>query len=432
MDANRFLTHSLQDPSLTRILAAAIEAVEPGRIVRQWLEKTQLPGYDRLFLLGIGKAAEPMTMAAAAFCKDFTDALIVTKHSLNAMDDGSLTRIGKRVTIMEAGHPVPDQRSLAAGQAVLDFISRIQKNDLLICLISGGGSALVVAPREELSLTDIQVLTESMLANGATIDEINVLRCQLDLLKGGGLAAATKGKLLSLILSDVIGDHLDVIASGLTVPSQRSVEQIRGISKKYGIARLLSSSKLKIVVSEKNLVPSVSDHLWNVIVANNKSALQAAKEKAVVEGFITDIINTNLQGEARRAGKQLAETLRKAVMQKPRPFCLISGGETTVTIRGIGKGGRNQELALGAVEIMDNLKNGMLISLATDGNDGPTEAAGAVVNGQTYQRAKKLGMSAAEYLSRNDSFPFFGSLGDLLKTGYTGTNVNDLTFLFGL
>jgi glycerate 2-kinase len=432
VDANRFLTHSLQDPRLTRILAAAIDAVEPGRIVREWLEKTQLPEHDRLFLLGIGKAAEPMTMAAAAFCKDFTDALIVTKHSLNAMVDGSLKWIGKRVTIMEAGHPVPDDRSLAAGQAVTDFISRIQKNDLLICLISGGGSALVISPRGGLSLTDLQILTKAMLANGANIDEINVLRSQLDLLKGGGLAAATKGKLLSLILSDVIGDHLDVIASGLTVENQRSAEQIRDILKKYDITRLLSSLKLKIVMSEKELAPSVYDHTRNVIVANNKSALQAAKEKAVAEGFFADIINTNLQGEARVIGKQMAETLRATVTQKPIPFCLISGGETTVTIQGFGKGGRNQELALSAVELMGDVNNGMLISLATDGNDGPTDAAGAVVNGETFRRAKKLGMSTAEYLTRNDSFSFFDSLGDLLKPGYTGTNVNDLIFLFGL
>ena len=432
MDADRFLTHSLQDPRITRILAAAIEAVEPGGIVRQRLEKTALPEHDRPFLLGIGKAAEKMTLAAAAFYKDFTDALIITKHSLSALDENPLTRIAERVTIMEAGHPVPDERSIPAGQAVLDFTSRVQNNDLLICLISGGGSALVVVPRKGLSLTDIQILTKSMLANGASIDEMNVLRCQLDLLKGGGLAAATKAKILSLILSDVIGDHLDVIASGLTVPSQQSVEKIQAILEKYDIAKLLSSSKLKIVVSEKFANFSIFDRLRNVIVANNISALQATKEKAMAEGFFTDIANTELQGEAYMVGKQLAETLRTAAMQKPRPFCLISGGETTVIIRGIDKGGRNQELALGAVETMDDLKNGMLISLATDGNDGPTESAGAVVNGQTYRRAKKLGMSAAEYLSRNDSFPFFDLLGDLLKPGYTGTNVNDLIFLFGL
>ena len=432
MDADRFLTTSLQDPRIPRILAAAVEAVEPGRIITQWLEKTTLPEHNRVFLLGIGKAAEPMTRAAAAFCKDFTDALIITKHSLFAIDIKPFLRIPKRVTILEAGHPVPDDRSVAAGKAVLEFISRVQENDLLICLISGGGSALVVAPRKGLSLIDIQLLTKSMLATGANIDEINILRCQLDLLKGGGLAAATKGKILSLILSDVIGDHLDAIASGLTVPSQRSVEQIRGTLKKYNISKLLSNSKLKIVEGEKNLIPSVSDRIMNVIVANNKSALLAAKEKAVAEGFFTEIINTNLQGEARKVGNQLAETLRTAMMQKPLPFCLIHGGETTVTIHGIGKGGRNQELALSAVEIMDDLKNGMLISLATDGNDGPTEAAGSVVTGQTNMRAEKLRMSASEYLSRNDSFPFFDSLGDLIKPGYTGTNVNDLIFLFGL
>ena len=432
MDADRFLTYSLQDPRITHILAAAIEAVEPGRIVKQWLERAALPDHDRVFLLGIGKAAEPMTRAAAAFFNDFTDALIITKHSLSPIDDDPLTRISRRVTIMEAGHPIPDERSMVAGKSVLDFTSRIQENDLLICLLSGGGSALVVVPREGLSLTDIQILTKSMLANGAGIDEINVLRCQLDILKGGGLAAATKGKILSLILSDVIGDHLDVIASGLTVPNQKSVEKIPALLEKYDIDGMVSSSKLKIITSEKFNDFSLFHHLKNVIVANNNFALQAAKEKAVAEGFFTEIINTNLQGEARTVGKKLAEILHTAVMQKPIPFCLISGGETTVTIRGSGKGGRNQELALSAVEIMDDLKNGMLISLATDGNDGPTEAAGGVVTGLTHQRAKKLGMSATEYLSRNDSFPFFDLLGDLLKPGYTGTNVNDLIFLFGL
>jgi len=170
----------------------------------------------------------------------------------------------------------------------------------------------------------------------------------------------------------------------------------------------------------------------NILIANNDFALRAAKKQAIAEGFFTEVINTQLQGEAYLAGKKLADTLRQDLKQKPRPICLISGGETTVTIHGNGKGGRNQELALGAVEIMDNAKKAMLVSLATDGNDGPTDAAGAVVSGETNQRAKQLGMSASEYLSRNDSFPFFEALGDLLKPGYTGTNVNDLIFLFGL
>lgn len=431
MDANRFLTYSLQDQRLIRILAAAIEAVEPGRIVRQRLEKIILPSYNHLFLLGIGKAAEAMTMAAADILDDFTEALIITKHSMGEINNIS-PQSAKRVTIMETGHPVPDERSLAAGQAVLDFTSRIQENDLLICLISGGGSALAVAPRNGLALADIQILTSSLLTQGASIDKINILRGQLDLLKGGGLAGMTKGKILSLILSDVIGDHLEIIASGPTVPGPIPIEQVRIILDRYHLEKLVPRSKINIISNEAKFSKSNIKDIQNIIVANNKSAIQAAKEQAIKEGLIPEIINTDLHGEASVAGRKLAQTLKNEMTQRKRPFCLISGGETTVTIHGNGKGGRNQELALAAVDILDNLEKAMLVSLATDGNDGPTEAAGAVVDGYTKRRANKLGMVTAEYLSRNDAFPYFDALGDLLKPGYSGTNVNDLIFLFGL
>jgi len=432
VDADRFLTYSLQDQRLTRILAASIDAVEPGRIVRQKLEEITPTPYHRLYLLGIGKAAEPMTMAAASFFNDFTNALIITKQSTRTINENRLSRISGKVTIIESGHPVPDARSLTAGQAVLDFISDVKKNDLLICLISGGGSALVAAPCNGLSLGDIQLLTSSMLTHGANIEELNIIRCLCDRLKGGGLARATEGKIISLILSDVIGDNLEVIASGPTVPSLNTDQKISVILGKYKIPKLISSAKLSTITSRLIFDYTFIDRVNNILIANNDFALRAAKKQAIAEGFFTEVINTQLQGEAYLAGKKLADTLRQDLKQKPRPICLISGGETTVTIHGNGKGGRNQELALGAVEIMDNAKKAMLVSLATDGNDGPTDAAGAVVSGETNQRAKQLGMSASEYLSRNDSFPFFEALGDLLKPGYTGTNVNDLIFLFGL
>jgi glycerate 2-kinase len=432
VDADRFLTYSLQDQRLTRILAASIEAVEPGKIVRQKLENITPPPYRRLFLLGIGKAAEPMTMSAAGFFKDFTDALIITKQSTRNTKRNRLSRVPRNITIIESGHPVPDERSLAAGHAVLDFISNLKKDDLLICLISGGGSSLVTAPRAGVSLGDIQLLTSSMLANGADIEELNIIRCLCDRLKGGGLARATEGKIISLILSDVIGDNLEVIASGPTVPGSNTVKEVSVILEKYRISYLISGSKLNILTGGMIFDYSFMNRVRNVLVANNGYALQAAKKQATTEGFLTQIINTQLQGEASAAGKKLATSLKQKMRHKTKPICLISGGETTVTIQGNGKGGRNQELALGAVETLDNVKKAMLISLATDGNDGPTEAAGAVVNGETNRRAKQDNMSASEYLSRNDSFSFFESLGDLLKPGYTGTNVNDIIFLFGL
>ncbi len=432
MNSDRFLTYSLRDKSLTRILSAALDGVEPGRIVRQYLEKTKLPSHDRLFLLGIGKAAEPMTTAAALLLDTFEDALIVTKQSLSTVQQIPSHKIRDRITIMEAGHPVPDERSLAAGQAVLEFVSHLNYNDLLICLISGGGSALVAAPEDGLSLEDTQLLTSSMLSLGANIEELNILRRQIDRLKGGGLVTSTNAKIISLILSDVMGDNLATIASGLTVPNIMDRNKLQAVLKRYHIEDRASSNILNIINRHNKSEIYQFDHVQNVIVANNRFAAQAAKEQAQKEGYSSEIINTNLHGEARLIGDQLAKTLRNTTQLKQHPFCLISGGETTVTLHGEGKGGRNQELALAAVEILDGLQNVMLISLATDGNDGPTNAAGAVVTGETYRRSTVLNMIPAQYLSRNDAYHFFDSLDDLLRPGYTGTNVNDLIFLFGL
>jgi hydroxypyruvate reductase len=432
VNSDRFLTYSLSNKALTRILSAAIDSVEPGRIVRQYLENTKLPVYDRLFLLGIGKAAEPMTTAAALLLDPFEEALIVTKQSLGTVQQIPSNKIRDRITIMEAGHPVPDERSLAAGQAVLEFVSRLNYNDLLICLISGGGSALVAVPESGLSIEDTQLLTSSMLSLGANIDELNLLRRQIDHLKGGGLVAATKAKIMSLILSDVMGDNLATIASGMTVPNIMDKNKLLAVLKRYQVADHVSTNILNIIMSDKKSEFTQLDRVQNIIVANNKLAANAAKEQAQKEGFTTEIINTNLYGEARLVGNQLATTLQNTIQLMQHPFCLISGGETTVTLRGDGKGGRNQELALAAVEILDSLQNVMFITLATDGNDGPTDAAGAVVTGETYRRSKELGMIPAQFLSRNDSYHYFALLDDLLRPGYTGTNVNDLIFLFGL
>lgn len=426
MALNRFATQSLNDPRVQRILAAALDAVDPYYAVHHYL-----PALDgRVFGLAIGKAALPMMDALAARVR-LSGGLAVTKYASGPSRDA--------YAVIEGGHPVPDARSLQAGERVLAFVSSLEKDDTLVCLISGGGSALVTAPH--VPLEDLQKLTSLLLSSGARIDEINILRRQLDRIKGGGLARATKARISSLILSDVIGNPLETIASGPTVPDPTTRQDALAVLKKYGLEEQTPTSILQVLhaAPSPNLKSFVedgeagkNDSVQNIIIGDNKLAAQAAREQAIRGGFNAEVLTNELQGEAREAGAMLAKRVRDEASKRPRPFCLIAGGETTVTIRGKGKGGRNQELALSAVEELKGLENIMLIALATDGDDGPTDAAGAVVTGESAQRAKRLGLDAADHLSRNDAYPFFEALGDLLKPGPTGTNVNDLNFLIAI
>jgi len=426
MDGNRFATRSLQDMRILRILSAALEAVDPFQAVQKHLPNLE----GRVFGLGIGKAAIPM-MDALAERMPLSGGLAVTKFA--SRDASGL------YSVIEGGHPVPDARSLQAGERVLEFVSSLKEEDTLVCLISGGGSALVTAPY--VPLQDLQTLTSLSLSSGAPIDEINILRRQLDRLKGGGLAGATKARIVSLILSDVIGNPLEAIASGPTVPDPTTKEAALRILRKYELERQVPNSVLETLESD-SLLSKFQEHtpsgrpglhnVQNIIIGDNKMAALAALKQAEREGFQAEILTHELQGEARDAGRDLARRLRVDSSTKPRPFCLIAGGETTVTIKGSGKGGRNQELALAAVIQLTDLKDVLLIALATDGDDGPTDAAGAVVTGESAHRAESLGLDAASHLSQNDAYPFFEKLGDLLKTGPTGTNVNDLIFLFAI
>jgi glycerate 2-kinase len=427
MEANRLATHSLTDPRIQRILSSAIDAVDPYKAVQNYLPKLE----GRVFGLGIGKAALPM-MDALAERIPLSGGLAVTKYA--AGPSRSL------YSVIEGGHPVPDARSLYAGERVLEFVSALNEDDRLVCLISGGGSALVTAPY--IPLEDLQTLTSLLLSSGARIDEINTLRRQLDRIKGGGLARATEARIVSLILSDVIGNPLEAIASGPTVPDPTTGEDALRILEKYlpnlttetqGHGDVLNSVSLCLGASKASRRDDTfRERTQNTIIGDNKLAARAARSQAESEGFHAEILTNVLQGEAREVGVMLARRLRDEISKRPRPFCLIAGGETTVTIRGEGKGGRNQELALSAVDESSGLENSMLIALATDGDDGPTDAAGAVVTGESAQRAKMLGLDAAGSLSRNDAYPFFEALGDLLKPGPTGTNVNDLIFLIAV
>jgi len=422
MDVNRFATHSLQDARLLRILSASLNAVDPFQAVQKYLPKVE----GRVFGLGIGKAAIPM-MDALTERIPLSGGLAVTKFA------PGLSR--ELFAVIEGGHPIPDARSLQAGQRVLEFVSALHEDDTLICLISGGGSALVTAPF--MPLEDLQTLTSLLLSSGARIDEINILRRQLDRIKGGGLARATKARIISLILSDVIDNPLEAIASGPTAPDPSTKEDAIAVLKKYDIEKQVPISILQLLESRSLPVDFRQQvagfhRIQNIIIGDNKLAALAAVEQAEHEGVYAEVLTNELQGEAREVGRDLAHRLRVSISEKPRPFCLIAGGETTVTINGDGKGGRNQELALSAVYELRDLKNVLLISLATDGDDGPTDAAGAVVTGGSAHRAESLGLDAAGYLSHNDSYSFFEALGDLLKTGPTGTNVNDLVFLCAL
>jgi glycerate 2-kinase len=445
ISAESFWTHSLhaapQGESITRILAAAIHAVEPGEAVKRSVSRNgnilsvvgrnhDLSAYGHIHLLGIGKASVGMAEALAFLIgPQLTDGLIITKHPPAI----SLSPF----TIIQGGHPVPDERSLFAGMKAVELISSLHPDDLLFCVISGGGSALMTAPAEGVSLTDMQSLTSRLLACGARINEINLLRRHLDRVKGGGLVKLANGAtVVSLILSDVVGNPLEAIASGPTAPDPTTKAEALTVIEKYGLTdKIPRSIQAELETSSETPKPGdrLFDNVQNFIIGSNLQAAQAALRQAGLEGYQPCLLRADLQGEARMAAFELSTFLRQASQTGdpvPRPACMVVGGETTVTLKGQGKGGRNTELALAAVSELANFPGVMLVTLATDGEDGPTEAAGAVVTGETYRRAAGLGLNGCDYLDRNDSYSFFSALGDLLSPGPTGTNVNDLVFLF--
>jgi hydroxypyruvate reductase len=340
---------------------------------------------------------------------------------------------------MEAGHPIPDARSLLAGERALEFTAGLGSDDLLVCLISGGGSALVTAPVAGLNLEVLQHLTAALLAGGARIEAVNTLRRHLDRVKGGGLLrVVNEARTVALILSDVIGNSLTAIASGPTAPDPTTRAEALDVLSQYladgGLRQTISAA---LQAAPETLKPGepVFERVQNAIIGDLSLAVRAAAAEARRAGLEVEVLGDALQGEAREVGRELARRLRRACAHGTRPLCLIGGGETTVTLRGgdaLGRGGRNQELALAAVDELDGLDGALLIALATDGEDGPTDAAGAAVTGETRRGAAALGMTADEHLSRNDSYSFFDALGDLLRPGPTGTNVNDLVILAAL
>lgn len=442
------LTASSLSPEAADILQAALQAVEPGAAVEKYLQlegeclrvakrSYELSRYRRVLLAGAGKAAAPMAAAAARrLGPHLSGGVLVTKEAHAADLPASLR-------LHEAGHPLPDERGVDAGREILALLEAARADDLVICLISGGGSALLTSPVPGISLEDLQTLTRLLLASGATIHEINCLRKHLDAVKGGGLArAACPATLVTLALSDVVGDHLDVIASGPTVPDPTTFADAWNVLERYHLVeRVPASIREHLGAGRGGQLPdtpkpgdALFEKVQNVIVGSNRQAAEAARCRAQQAGYHTLLLTTFLQGEARQAGRFLAAIARQVASDGhplPRPACLIAGGETTVTLNpsSAGLGGRNQEMALAAVSELAGLEGITFIALATDGGDGPTDAAGAVVTGQTLARAAALGLHPADFLAGNDAYHFFEPLGDLLKPGPTRTNVNDLAIV---
>lgn len=428
------------------ILSAALEAVDPYAAVKRQMalegtdlligERTyNLDEYRHVYVIGGGKAGGSMAKAAEDILGDrLTAGVINTKYGYVADTE--------TVRINEAGHPLPDAAGMAGARQMVDLARQASEGDLVICLISGGGSALMTLPVEGIGLGDMEALTTSLLRCGATINEINTIRKHISQIKGGNLSRATHpAEVVSLILSDVVGNPLDVIASGPTVPDTSTFAGAYEIVKRYGLMDELPSSITQHLGQGNDgripETPKEGDPLfaktYNLIIGSNESAARAALAEAQEAGFHTLLLSTYVEGEAREVAHvfcAIAKEILHSSQPIPRPACVVAGGETTVTIRGEGKGGRNQELALAAAIQLDTLDNVTIVALATDGTDGPTDAAGAIADGLTLHRARQKKLLARDYLANNDSYSFFDQLDDLLITGPTNTNVNDLTFVF--
>lgn len=435
---------------LVDIFNAALAAADPYRAVNRALriEKSRLyaggaayslDGFSRVIVVGAGKATARMAKAVEdALGERIAKGVIVVKHGHTAP-----LRIIEQV---EASHPTPDEAGARGTRKVLDLVRAAAEETLVICLLSGGGSALLVAPADGVTLADKQEATRLLLASGAGIDELNAVRKHLSAVKGGRLAeAAAPAAVLTFILSDVIGNALDVIASGPTAPDSTTFQDAVAVVRKYGLEPKVSAGVLaRLERGAQSLLPeTVKDgdpcltKTRNVIVGGIGQALAAARERAQQLGFAAEIATAGLRGEARDAAGALARAALAAreALKPGERRCLLSGGETTVTVRGNGIGGRNQELALAfALEIAG--RDGIaLLSAGTDGTDGPTDAAGAVVDGLTVPRARERGLDPSAFLANNDSYAFFRKYDELtgeqshLVTGPTGTNVMDLQII---
>lgn len=435
------------------ILGAALAAVDPGAAIRNALhydattERLEIGGrsydlnrYNNIYVVGAGKAGWPMAAALSDLLGTrLTRGIVNVKYGHRPPPDYDTGRI----ELVEARHPVPDEAGLQGTERMVKLLDGLDERDLVLAVISGGGSALLELPVAGVTLADLQALTAALLRSGATINQMNTIRKHLSQVKGGQLAKwASPAPVIGLILSDVVGSPLDVIASGPTVPDTSSFAEAWAILENFGLTTesAIPSAILAHLKAEVNgklpETPKPGDPLFenvqNLVVADNRIAALAAAEKARTLGFNSLLLSTFVEGEAREVARVYAALAKEILaFNTPisRPACLLLGGETTVQVRGDGLGGRNQELALAAALAISGLNDIMIVPLATDGSDGPNDAAGAIAEGDTAKRALSQKLDPEDYLRRNDAYHFFEATGDLLRTGPTQTNVNDLTLL---
>ena len=424
------LDRSSRGSDICKILAAAINGADPGEAVRRHVSidneyllidcnPIDLHKFSRIYILGAGKASIPMATAIGDILGDhITSGFIVTKEGYL---DPERYGMGTPFEVIEASHPIPDQRNIVVADKFLSFISNIKYDDLVIFVLSGGGSSLLTKPSSGLTLQDIQITTSLLLSCGATISEINTIRKHLDDFKGGGIAKLlAPAVVITLIYSDVIGDDLGVIASGPTVADPSTFSDALVILEKYNILgqiphrvrnRFTSGVLGEIPETIKSGNPILAQ-VTNIIVGNINDAINSAFNTALMLGFNSKLLTSAFQGEASAIGSSLSIEAIKLLSPPAlfsKPVCLIAGGESTVTVRGTGKGGRNQELALGAVNSLTGPQQWLLASLATDGGDGPTDAAGAVVTNETLSRALSIGLDPQDHLTRNDFIIFLNA-----------------------
>lgn len=429
------------------IFKAALAAVEPAHAVQKAMARTgdvlkvshgkklikslDLKKINRIFLVGGGKATAPMAKAVEKILgAKLTEGIISVKkgHGLQL----------KKTTVLEAAHPVPNKAGVSAANKIKKLLEQTDKDDLVISLISGGGSALLPLPVPGLKLSEKQSVTKMLLGCGATIHEINAVRKHLSLLKGGQMARlAAPATVINLMLSDVVGDDMDTIASGPFVPDRSTFEEVAVILAKYKLMKKVPAGvRTHLKQGLTGQVPETPhegdpafDKVTNLIVASNYLSLLAAEKEAKKLGYRPLILSSTIEGETRdvaRVHMAIAREVKTSGHPIKAPACLISGGETTVTLRGKGKGGRNQEFVLAAALELKGLDDILVFSGGTDGTDGPTDAAGAMADAGTCLRAAKAGLSPQRHLLENDAYPFFDKLGDLVKTGPTRTNVMDV------
>ena len=428
------------------IFEAGIRAVDPFIAVKSVLKKDHndlvlntgqkrwqkpLDKFERIFVTGCGKAGTPMVQAVEKIVGDhITNGLVTVKYGHAG------TTSSRLVSLVEAGHPVPDNAGVASCSQALDMISKATKNDLVIALISGGGSALWAQPVASISFTDKQKTNEILLGCAADIHEINCMRKHLSLIKGGQAAkTAAPAMVIVLTISDVIGDNLDAIASGPFAPDSSTFADAINVVEKYKlfsalpqpVIEHLQSGVLGHIPDTPKIGDPIFEKVTQVLCATNALAVNAAAQKAEELGYTAYILPDPVFGEAQKAAQMLVKKAMELKKQSLQPVALIAGGETTVTLLDAkGKGGRNQEIVLTAALELDGIKGVIVGSCGTDGNDGPTDAAGAIADGNTVARGQKLGLNCGEYLRHHDAYHLFFKLDDLIITGPTNTNVMDI------